>query len=435
MRILLAHNSLYFPSHGGGDKSNRLLMRSLAGRGHAVRVVARVERFGEESHRELWTELEARGVRPLPDGRSGIRMELDGVDVRVLTVSPHLRAFFGQQIAEFDPDVILTSTDDPAQLLLEVALGAPRARVVYMVRAIIATPFGPDSSMPSAVKTAGLRRVDGMVAVGEAVAQYVRRFGGMECVHVPISLLEPGPYPLLGRFENRFVLLVNPCAAKGLPVFLALAERFPAMEFAAVPSWGTTAADLESLGRHANVTVLPPDDDFDRILAQTKVALVPSLWAEARSRIILESMSRGIPVMASKVGGLAEAKLGVEYLLPVNPIVRYRGVNELMAPVGDVPEQDTGPWEAALSRLATDRAHYEDVAARSRTAALAYIGGLNAGPLEEYLERVRHAPQRSRAVEKSGEAPRLSDAQRLILAARLKRRAQAATKGETDVDS
>jgi len=42
LRILLAHNSLYYPSYGGGDKSNRLLMEALAGRGHAVRVVARV---------------------------------------------------------------------------------------------------------------------------------------------------------------------------------------------------------------------------------------------------------------------------------------------------------------------------------------------------------------------------------------------------------
>ena len=43
MRILLVHNSLYFPSHGGGDKSNRLLMESLAERGHQVRAVTRVE--------------------------------------------------------------------------------------------------------------------------------------------------------------------------------------------------------------------------------------------------------------------------------------------------------------------------------------------------------------------------------------------------------
>ena len=53
MRILLAHNSLYYPSHGGGDKSNRLLMEALAARGHEVRVVARIERFGAEGQRQL----------------------------------------------------------------------------------------------------------------------------------------------------------------------------------------------------------------------------------------------------------------------------------------------------------------------------------------------------------------------------------------------
>ncbi|HXS97225.1 MAG TPA: hypothetical protein VN736_21660 [Candidatus Limnocylindrales bacterium] len=30
MRILLAQNSLYYPAHGGGDKSNRLLIAALA---------------------------------------------------------------------------------------------------------------------------------------------------------------------------------------------------------------------------------------------------------------------------------------------------------------------------------------------------------------------------------------------------------------------
>ena len=33
MRILLAQNSLYYPAHGGGDKSNRLLVEALAARG------------------------------------------------------------------------------------------------------------------------------------------------------------------------------------------------------------------------------------------------------------------------------------------------------------------------------------------------------------------------------------------------------------------
>ena len=140
-----------------------------------------------------------------------------------------------------------------------------------------------------------------------------------------------------------------------------------------MPTWGTTAADLAALRRLPNVSILPPVDDIDDLLRQTRVMLVPSLWAEARSRMILEAMSRGIPVMASDVGGLAEAMLGVDYLLPVNPVVRYHArVDELMVPMVEIPPQDVGPWAAVLERLVTDRAHYEQLSAASRQAALEY---------------------------------------------------------------
>ncbi|MGH9612058.1 MAG: hypothetical protein ACRD4P_03145, partial [Bryobacteraceae bacterium] len=61
MRILLAQNSLYYPSHGGGDKSNRLLMEALGAHRHECRVVARAARFSEEAHRQLLDDLHARG--------------------------------------------------------------------------------------------------------------------------------------------------------------------------------------------------------------------------------------------------------------------------------------------------------------------------------------------------------------------------------------
>lgn len=424
MRILLAHNSLYFPSYGGGDKSNRLLMEALAARGHQVRVVARVETFGAPAHRALLEELIRRGVRPEEKDRTAIQIGLNGVDVRVLSRNPHLRAYFSAQIQEFDPDVILTSTDDPAHLLFDVALRATRARVVYLIRATIAAPFGPDSSMPSAAKTAALGRADGVVAVTESAAEYARKWGGLDAVHTPISLLEPGEHPYLGRFENRFVTMVNPCAVKGISIFLALAERFPETRFAAVPIWGTTASDIAALGRLPNISVFPPFDNFDDLLKDTRVVLVPSLWAEARSRVILEGMSRGIPVIASDVGGLAEAKLGVDYLLPVNPVVRYQAaVDELMVPVADIPEQDVSPWQAVLQRLLTDRAHYEQLSAESRRAALAYAGDLNVLRFEAYLESVVRLPKRRKPEAASAAVPdsQLSPAKRKLLALRLKR--------------
>ena len=92
MRILLAHNSLYYPSFGGGDKSNRLLMEALAARGHDVRVVARVAKFGRRN-RPFLAELETRGVHP-EIGQDAVQFVLGGVDVRTLTRNPHLRGVF-----------------------------------------------------------------------------------------------------------------------------------------------------------------------------------------------------------------------------------------------------------------------------------------------------------------------------------------------------
>ena len=426
MRILLAHNSLYYPSFGGGDKSNRLLMEALAALGHEVRVVARVEHFGEAAHDLLLAELARRHVAVDASHGASICFRLHGVDVYVLTRDSLLRTYFASQMHGFDPDVILTSTDDPAHLMLATALRSPRARVVYLVRATIALPFGPDGGFPSPAKTAALRRADGAVAVSEYVAAYVRQWGGMDAVHVPISLLDPGDYPAVGCFENRFVTMVNPCAVKGICIFLALAGRLPAVEFAAVPTWGTTAQDLADLRRLPNITILPPVDDIHEVMRQTRVALVPSIWAEARSRIILEAMARGIPVMASAAGGLAEAMLGMDYLLPVNPVVRYHArVDSLMVPTAEIPAQDVGPWQTVLERLVTDRPHYQQLAAASRQAARAYAANLNALPFEAYLRGiVESGKRRGHAVGPAGGAPgTLSPDRQKLLALRLKQKA------------
>ena len=62
MRIVLASNAQYFPAHGGGERSNRMLLEALVARGHACLVVTRCERFGEEGARQSEAELRERGV-------------------------------------------------------------------------------------------------------------------------------------------------------------------------------------------------------------------------------------------------------------------------------------------------------------------------------------------------------------------------------------
>lgn len=421
MRILLAHNSLYFPSHGGGDKSNRLLMEALAQRGHDVRVVTRVENFGDADHDKLLRELSARDVVPDSSDASAVRFVLHGVDVRTLTRNSQIRAYFSRQITEFDPDVILTSTDDPAQLLFDLAVRAPRARVVHLVRATIAVPFGPDSSTVSISRTENLRHADGIVGVSHYVANYVTRWSGIEAVHVPISLLERVPeYPDLGSFESPYVSLVNPCAVKGIKIFLELADRLPGVQFAGVPTWGATAEDMDNLRRRSNVTLFEPFDNIDDLLRITKLMLVPSLWAEARSRIVLESMSRGVPVVSSDMGGLREAHLGVDYALPVNPIRNYKqAVDTNMVPVAEVPPQVIEPWVKTVEHIVKDRDHWSALAQQSRAKALEYAANLDVGPFESLLKEIARRPKKSAPVAISP----MSEEKRKLLALRLKQKA------------
>lgn len=434
MRILLAHNSTYYPAQGGGDKSNRLLMEALAARGHAVRVVTRVENFGARAHERLLAELAERGIETTAQGSESVRYNLGGVEIRALTGDPHLRSFFQGQIDEFDPDIIVTSTDDPGQILFDLATKAPRARVVYLVRATIAVPFGPDSSMVSAAKTESLRRADAVVGVSHYVAGYVREWSGLDAVHVPISLLEPGTgFPLLGRFENPYVSMVNPCAVKGISIFIALADLMPEVAFAAIPTWGTLREEIAGMAQRPNITLLPQTDNIDTLLQRTRVMLVPSVWAEARSRIVLEAMSRGIPVMASDVGGLHEAKLGVPYLVRVNPIVSYRpSVDASMVPVAEVPRQDARPWQEVLERLWTDKAHWEEIAAASRKAALEYAENLNVLPFERLLSELMTRPKRGAPAAAVSKAP-LSEEKKKLLALMARKRAQSAGREGTSV--
>jgi glycosyltransferase involved in cell wall biosynthesis len=208
-----------------------------------------------------------------------------------------------------------------------------------------------------------------------------------------------------------------------------MARERPRVDFAAVATWATTAEDCERLLRLSNVRLLPPAEDIGDILAQTRILVVPSLWGEAFGRVVVEAMLRGIPVIASDSGGLPEAKLDVDYVVPVRPIERYLAqTDEKHLPVPVVPRQDITPWLGALDRLLSDREHYREISVASRTAATNYVSGLGIRDVETILEgraKGSRVATRARPVESRAEL----SPERLELLARLIERKRLADRG------
>jgi hypothetical protein len=104
-------------------------------------------------------------------------------------------------------------------------------------------------------------------------------------------------------------------------------------------------------------------------------------------------MLRGIPVLAADVCGMREAKLGVPYLLPVSPIDRYPDAATVHLPKGNVPEQDPEPWLRTLRELLTDQEQYARLSEQSRTAAHAFVRGLDRDAIEKYMIRLQDASE------------------------------------------
>jgi glycosyltransferase involved in cell wall biosynthesis len=388
MKILLTMNLPYYPAHGGANNSNRLLLQSLAAHGHAASVV--VPAFGVPplfTPDTLAAELAKEGTSLRVDG-DAYRFCLNQVEVHAVNEPLQLRRYLIRHIQSSVPDAVIVSTEDPSQNLLAAALetGVP---LVYLARTTSFLPFGPQAYFPSEDRTRLLERVSVIVTISDFVATYIKEWSGLNAVALPVSFFGEGPFPDFGRFEDGFVTMINPCAVKGLPIFLELARAFPDVPFAAVPTWGTTPEDRAALAALPNVTVLAAEQDVDRIYGKTRILLVPSLWAEARGRVVVEAMLRGIPVLASDIGGIAEAKLGTEFVLPVRPIEQFTTqLDRNMLPEAVIPPQDITPWRDALATLLSDRERYQSHARIAKIKALEYVSGLGIAPLEELLRKV-----------------------------------------------
>jgi glycosyltransferase involved in cell wall biosynthesis len=398
MRILLTANASYAPPRGGATRSNLIWLDHLAKSGHPCRIVSAAAGEGAELRHH-----ESIVIFAVEDPARRIQV---------------LR----QQIREFRPDWVLVSSEDLGHGLLREVHHSAENRLVYLAHTPQFYPFGPASWNPDPQAAALIAASAGVVAIGQQMAAYIERELRRPATVIHPPIYGQGPFADYGNFERGLITMINPCAVKGISIFLDVAERLPGHEFGVVPGWGTSAEDRRLLQKLPNIRILPNARKIDDVLAKTRILVMPSLWFEGFGLIVMESMLRGIPVVASDSGGLKEAKCGTGYIIPVQTIERFQPVfDEHAMPKPVVPLNDAAPWVAAIEELTSNRAAYERESAASRSASASFVSRLDASEFERYLAGL-HAPAATPVKPAPATIESLSPEKRALLLQRLHQR-------------
>jgi glycosyltransferase involved in cell wall biosynthesis len=282
LKVLIAQHRWWYPTYvSGADLANHEFARALCERGADVRVHG----------------ICPPGSSPRLSGRSYV---VDGVPVSL--VSSGFLEVLDETLRDFKPDVVLTSCPEPTATANDVQemverLADAGAPIVLYVHELTET-------LPMFEKAR--RHLASIVTNSRFMAGVISERWDCEChVVYPVpdwrsfhAEQEGGPY----------ITFFNPAPHKGLEIAHTLVTRvFPDRPFLFVEGFLDPEARGIALYRSANLVHARSSPDVSTIYGMTRTVIVPSQWQEPFGRIALEAMHCGIPVVASKTGGLVES--------------------------------------------------------------------------------------------------------------------------------
>ncbi len=387
MKLLFTMHMPYLPPLGGANKTIRYVGEALALRKHSVVVI--VPAFGDPpggvTEQQFFYEQEKFGIRSTFNQEAYV-FHLNDVEVHAVADVARVSLYLTSQIEKFEPDYIIVAAEDITQVLLKASLSISKCPVICIAQTPSLLPFGSHSFYPDPQKTSILKQVDAFVVNSQFLSDYVHQWIDIKAIPIYLPAYGKPPFPNFGNFESGFITLVNPCKFKGISIFIELADKLPNFKFAAVPTWGTTYQERVLLEGLSNIFLLEPSSDFDQILSQTRILLVPSLWLENIPLVIIEAMLRGIPVISSNVGGIEEINLGTGFMLPVKPIERVtQNFNQNQTIIPLVPNQDIQPWYDAVVQLLSNRELYYQQSNLVRNAANQFVSQIKIENFEYFL--------------------------------------------------
>ncbi len=205
---------------------------------------------------------------------------------------------------------------------------------------------------PTHTDPATFEHVDCIITDSKATQACIKRKMGLAPHVVGKFITAPGIAP---KMQGEEVLFINPLPEKGVMPLIAIAQecmrRTLNFRFRVVESRYRLEDALRQSGLGnalpENIVCVPADQWLDNHFEAAKVLLLPSLWHESGSRMLLEACAHGLPIIASNRGETSEL-LGTGGLtLPIDPALDGRDWS--------MPNQSTiVEWADVVERLMAD---------------------------------------------------------------------------------
>jgi glycosyltransferase involved in cell wall biosynthesis len=264
-----------------------------------------------------------------------------------------------ERLRALSPDILLCTGGGPlTRELHRYAAALAPCRIFYLANATF-----PDAGI--------FEPFQHVWCPSRALARFYRDRLGMDAdvfsnVMLANSFVDAPDAEAAGNVRRRYVTFINPVPEKGAMLFFRLA-RLAAMErpdirFLVVAGRASRAQWRFDADQLPNVHWIDGRPDMRPVYRRTAMLLFPTLCFEAAGRVAAEVQLSGIPVLASRRGGIPEQLNGAGFLF--DPPQRL--LDDFLAMPTD---EDVRPWLDRIITLHDDPVAWRDASEAARAAA------------------------------------------------------------------